>query len=188
MVKRVSYEDVRDEDYVQVMDLNARSVLVACKAVIPHMKANGGFIINTTSIAAQWGRGWALWIVEIFRIQRHTRHGQRTDRLWHSGQRRRLRALSRHHFMTSIAHRRRWMRQKTRFRRAVLALPKITSEPISFSPQRRYQAMCKRQRAAGRSNAMILTTTFSDALAAYTVGQAKVFGVSIKDRGAVSMA
>lgn len=57
MVKRVSYEDVTDEDYDQVMDLNARSVLVASKAAIPHMKANGGFIINTTSIAARNGAG-----------------------------------------------------------------------------------------------------------------------------------
>ena len=40
----------------------------------------------------------------------------------------------------------------------------------------------------GRSPRTILTTTFSDELAAYTGGQAKVFGVSVKDRGAVSMA
>lgn len=40
----------------------------------------------------------------------------------------------------------------------------------------------------GRSPASILTTTFSDELAAYTAGHAKVFGVSVKDRGAVSMA
>lgn len=57
MVKRVSYEDVTDEDYDQIMDLNARSVLVASKAAIPHLKANGGFIINTTSIAARNGAG-----------------------------------------------------------------------------------------------------------------------------------
>ncbi len=40
----------------------------------------------------------------------------------------------------------------------------------------------------GRSPAAILTTTFSDELAAYTAGHAKIFGVSVKDRGAVSMA
>ncbi|MEY8096333.1 alkaline phosphatase family protein [Falsihalocynthiibacter sp. S25ZX9] len=47
------------------------------------------------------------------------------------------------------------------------------------------------QRAAtseGRSPRTILTSTFGDELAVSTVGQAKVFGVSIKDRGAVSMA
>jgi len=40
----------------------------------------------------------------------------------------------------------------------------------------------------GRSPASMLVTTFSDQLAMHTAGQAKVFGVSIKDRGAVSMA
>lgn len=40
----------------------------------------------------------------------------------------------------------------------------------------------------GRSPLAILTTTFSDELAANTAGRAKIFGVSVKDRGAVSMA
>jgi predicted AlkP superfamily pyrophosphatase or phosphodiesterase len=40
----------------------------------------------------------------------------------------------------------------------------------------------------GRSPAAILVSTFGDELAVYTAGQSKVFGVSIKDRGAVSMA
>ncbi|MEP4768944.1 MAG: alkaline phosphatase family protein [Roseibium sp.] len=47
------------------------------------------------------------------------------------------------------------------------------------------------QRAAtsdGRSPRTILTSTFGDELAVNTAGQAKVFGVSIKDRGAVAMA
>jgi predicted AlkP superfamily pyrophosphatase or phosphodiesterase len=47
------------------------------------------------------------------------------------------------------------------------------------------------QRAAntgGRSPNAILTTTFSDELSANTNGKAKVFSVSVKDRGAVSMA
>lgn len=55
MVKRVSYGDVTDEDYDAVMDLNARSVLVASKAALPYLKKNGGFVINTTSIAARNG-------------------------------------------------------------------------------------------------------------------------------------
>jgi 3-oxoacyl-[acyl-carrier protein] reductase len=58
MVKRVQYSDVTDEDYDQVMDLNARSVVVASRAALPHLKAaGGGFIINTTSIAARNGAG-----------------------------------------------------------------------------------------------------------------------------------
>jgi len=40
----------------------------------------------------------------------------------------------------------------------------------------------------GRSPAAILVSTFSDELAAKYNGQAKIFGVSVKDRGAVSMA
>lgn len=47
------------------------------------------------------------------------------------------------------------------------------------------------QRAAktdGRSPRAILTSTFGDELAINTAGAAKIFGVSIKDRGAVAMA
>lgn len=56
MVARVKYEDMTDAHYDAVMDLNGRSVLAASKAAIPHMKRqHGGFIINTTSIAARNG-------------------------------------------------------------------------------------------------------------------------------------
>ena len=62
MVRRVSYELATEADYDEIMDLNARSVLVACSAAIPHLKAAakdgaGGFIINTSSIAARNGAG-----------------------------------------------------------------------------------------------------------------------------------
>ena len=57
MVRRVSYELASEADYDEIMDLNARSVLVACSAAIPHLKKQGGFIINTTSIAARNGAG-----------------------------------------------------------------------------------------------------------------------------------
>ncbi|MCJ7755422.1 MAG: alkaline phosphatase family protein [Thermoanaerobaculales bacterium] len=40
----------------------------------------------------------------------------------------------------------------------------------------------------GRSPRAIAVSTFSDELALHTAGRAKVFGVSVKDRGAVSMA
>jgi 3-oxoacyl-[acyl-carrier protein] reductase len=56
MVARVPYADMTDAHYDAVMDLNARSVLAASTAAIPHLKAaGGGFIINTTSIAARNG-------------------------------------------------------------------------------------------------------------------------------------
>ncbi|WP_207062369.1 alkaline phosphatase family protein [Motiliproteus sp. SC1-56] len=46
----------------------------------------------------------------------------------------------------------------------------------------------KAAKADGRSPRAILSSTFSDELLAATDGKAKVFGVSIKDRGAVAMA
>jgi 3-oxoacyl-[acyl-carrier protein] reductase len=56
MVARQPYAEWTNELYDQVMDLNARSVLAASQAAIPHLKASGGgFIINTTSIAARNG-------------------------------------------------------------------------------------------------------------------------------------
>ncbi len=57
MVGRKSYGDMDDDYYDAVMDLNARSVIAASRAAIPHLKRNGGFIINTTSVAARNGAG-----------------------------------------------------------------------------------------------------------------------------------
>ncbi|MDB5525789.1 MAG: putative 3-oxoacyl-(Acyl carrier protein) reductase [Rhizobium sp.] len=57
MVKRVAYQDITDATYDEVMDLNARSVIATSAAAIPHLKQQGGFIINTTSIAARNGAG-----------------------------------------------------------------------------------------------------------------------------------
>ncbi|TPW28138.1 SDR family NAD(P)-dependent oxidoreductase [Pararhizobium mangrovi] len=55
MVDRVDYADMTDAFYDKVMDLNARSVVTASNAAIPYLKKNGGFIVNTTSIAARNG-------------------------------------------------------------------------------------------------------------------------------------
>ncbi len=56
MVRRVPYAEASEADYDEIMDLNARSVVVASQAAIPHLKAaGGGFIINTTSVAARNG-------------------------------------------------------------------------------------------------------------------------------------
>ena len=46
----------------------------------------------------------------------------------------------------------------------------------------------KAAKSDGRSPSAIMVTTLSDELAINTAGKAKIFGVSIKDRGAVSMA
>ena len=56
MVARLAYADMTDAYYEAVMDLNGRSVLVATRAAIPHLRAaGGGFVINTTSVAARNG-------------------------------------------------------------------------------------------------------------------------------------
>lgn len=55
MVDRMTFAGVNDETLDEVIDLNIRSVLVASRAALPHLKKQGGFIINTTSIAARTG-------------------------------------------------------------------------------------------------------------------------------------
>ena len=57
MVRRVPYAEVTDKDYDEIMDLNARSIVVASKEALPFLKEQGGFVINTTSIAARNGAG-----------------------------------------------------------------------------------------------------------------------------------
>lgn len=58
MLGRVTLEDMDDTQYDRVMDLNARSVVMATRAALPHFrKAGGGNIIHTTSIAARNGGG-----------------------------------------------------------------------------------------------------------------------------------
>ena len=55
MLGRVKYADMTDEQFDAVMNLNARSVVMASKAAIPFLRAHGGFIINTSSIAGRNG-------------------------------------------------------------------------------------------------------------------------------------
>ncbi|MDW6022255.1 SDR family NAD(P)-dependent oxidoreductase [Mesorhizobium sp. BAC0120] len=57
MLGRVPYSEMTDEQYDRVMDLNGRSVITACRVAIPWLKKQGGFIINTSSIAARTGAG-----------------------------------------------------------------------------------------------------------------------------------
>jgi 3-oxoacyl-[acyl-carrier protein] reductase len=57
MLGRVPTEEMTDAHYERVMNLNARSVLAATRAARPFLKKQGGFIINTTSIAARNGGG-----------------------------------------------------------------------------------------------------------------------------------
>ena len=58
LVKRVPLDDIDDEIYDQVLDLNVRSVVVASQVAARHMrKAGRGSIINTSSVAARNGGG-----------------------------------------------------------------------------------------------------------------------------------
>lgn len=58
LVKRVALDDIDDDVYDRVLDLNVRSVVVASQAAVRHMrKAGRGSIINTSSIAARNGGG-----------------------------------------------------------------------------------------------------------------------------------
>jgi 3-oxoacyl-[acyl-carrier protein] reductase len=60
MVRRKPYAEAAEVDYDQIMDLNARSVIVATQAAFPHLKSaaaetGDAFVINTTSVAARVG-------------------------------------------------------------------------------------------------------------------------------------
>lgn len=55
MLGRVAYADMSDEQYDRVMDLNARSVITASRSALPWLKKQGGFIVNTSSVAARNG-------------------------------------------------------------------------------------------------------------------------------------
>jgi len=58
IVQRCQVADCNDELVCAVLDLNARSVVTASRAAIPHFRRQGGGnIINTTSVAARHGGG-----------------------------------------------------------------------------------------------------------------------------------
>jgi len=58
LVQRLSNEEMTDELYTKIMDVNMKSTVFVSKAVIPGMKAKGaGKIINLTSVAAHNGGG-----------------------------------------------------------------------------------------------------------------------------------
>ena len=65
---------------------------------------------------------------------------------------------------------------------------KLLSKNADVNQKTEIDPTQKAAKVDGRSPMRILTTTFSDELAVFTNGKAKVFGVSVKDRGAVSMA
>ncbi len=64
MVDRIPVEDMTDEAFDRVLDLNARSAVAAIRAAVPQFRRQGkGNIINVTSISARGGgsRGSVLY-------------------------------------------------------------------------------------------------------------------------------
>ncbi len=57
MLGRIASFEADDEQARDVIDLNARSVVSMTRAAVPWLARQGGFIINTTSIAARNGGG-----------------------------------------------------------------------------------------------------------------------------------
>ncbi len=56
VISVVPVEEMEEEAWDYIMDVNAKGVFLCCKAVIPHMKQRGGGkIINTASIAGKNG-------------------------------------------------------------------------------------------------------------------------------------
>jgi 3-oxoacyl-[acyl-carrier protein] reductase len=55
MVGRIPLAAMTDEEVDRVFDLNARSVVAACRATLPALEASRGCIVNVTSISARSG-------------------------------------------------------------------------------------------------------------------------------------
>ncbi len=65
---------------------------------------------------------------------------------------------------------------------------RLVSEGADVDAETEIDPTQRAARSEGRSPAAIMVSTFSDELMISTAGRARVFGVSVKDRGAVSMA
>ena len=57
LVKRTFIEETSEELWHEIIDLNLTSAFLVTQAVLPEMKANGGSIVNLTSLAAHNGGG-----------------------------------------------------------------------------------------------------------------------------------
>jgi 3-oxoacyl-[acyl-carrier protein] reductase len=55
MLGRIPLDTMTDEDIDRVFDLNARSVVVACRAALPALTDSRGAIINVSSISTRTG-------------------------------------------------------------------------------------------------------------------------------------
>ena len=48
-------DHMKEEEFYQTFDVNVKGTFFGCKAAIPHLKTNGGSIINVASIAGKMG-------------------------------------------------------------------------------------------------------------------------------------
>ena len=77
MLGRVNSLEASDEHFSRVLDLNARSVWATTKAAAPFLAKQGGFVINTTSIAARnGGAGGAILYAAAKGFVSTLTHGQ----------------------------------------------------------------------------------------------------------------
>ena len=140
MLGRVNSLEASDEHVQAVIDLNARSIIWVTRAAMPWLERQGGFIINTTSIAARnGGAGGAMIYAAAKGLRLHDHQGPRqgADRQENPRQcgvaRRDRDAVSR------ALHRRDGVggRFARRFRSRGSGPPRNASAPISSSPPRR---------------------------------------------------
>jgi len=78
MLGRVNSLEASDEHVQAVIDLNARSIIWVTRAAAPWLERQGGFIINTTSIAARNGgaAGAMIYAAERPRLDDHQGHAK----------------------------------------------------------------------------------------------------------------
>jgi 3-oxoacyl-[acyl-carrier protein] reductase len=62
MLGRRATMDTDDHLFEAVINLNARSILSATRAALPHLVKRQGFVINTTSVAARNGGGSGAYL------------------------------------------------------------------------------------------------------------------------------
>ena len=57
--KICNYEEISDDDFENIININLKSVFISCQEILPYFKENGGKIINIASAAGKRGGGGA---------------------------------------------------------------------------------------------------------------------------------
>jgi 3-oxoacyl-[acyl-carrier protein] reductase len=137
MLGRVNSLEASDEHVEAVIDLNARSIIWVTRAAAPWLERQGGFVINTTSIAARnGGAGGAMIYAAAKGFVSTITKGHAKELIG-----KKIR------FTSATRLRKRSKRFDSPYPRGGLAQPRIASAPICSSPQRRSAPM-----SSGRSS------------------------------------